>query len=424
MIHYGTRATREATTSGRGLLLLTLLSLTACDFSVTNPGPIQDEFLDQPEAFESILNGMIRAHSVGMTYMAGHGGAIARETTSSGFTGTDPLGMSPQMRAGILTPEEGNGHWNMTQRARWVAEAGLERLRRGMPASEFSSSEVVARAHLWVGYTNRMLGENMCQAVVDGGPAQPIEVHLQRAEAAFSAALTTANSAGNPFLANVARAGRASVRVHLGDWAGARSDAREVPTDLVFRTPYFSVERSQFNTIAEGSIVQWRTYTTWGTWFLDYFEETGDARTPWVAVPGSPFGSGVGEVPWLPQRKYPTVDSDINVSSGREMRLIEAEALLREGAWTEALGILNQVRTSATTVSGGALQPWVATTAQEAWTALKRERGIELWLEGRRLSDLRRWLAEGTPGEMEDMQGRSLCFPIGITERNSNPNIS
>lgn len=37
-------------------------------------------------------------------------------------------------------------------------------------------------------------------------------------------------------------------------------------------------------------------------------------------------------------------------------------------------------------------------TLAEAWTALKRERGIELWLESRRLNDYRRWVALNRPG--------------------------
>lgn len=397
--------------------------ITGCDFEVTNPGPTQDAFLNDRQAHEAILNGMIRSHSVAMTFMAGHGGAIAREITSSGFTGTDPLGMSPQMRAGILTSEEGNAHWTETQRARWVAEAGVERFRSGLTSSQFNASGIVAQGMLWVGYSNRLLGENMCDAVINGGAAEPIAVHLRRAEAAFTEALAIASNINNAAVASAARAGRASVRVHLGDWSGAETDARMVPTDFVYQTPYFTTERGQFNVIAEGSGVQWRTYTVHNTWFLSYFEETADARTPWVAVAGRPFGSGVGDIPWLPQRKYPTVASNINVSSGREMRLIEAEALMRQGQWQAGLAMVNDIRTSAVTVSGDQLSPWEAGSAEEAWTALKRERGIELWLEGRRLADLRRWLAEGTPGSMEDMRDRSLCFPIGRTERDTNPNI-
>src|SRR5690606_38932053 len=36
------------------------------------------------------------------------------------------------------------------------------------------------------------------------------------------------------------------------------------------------------------------------------------------------------------------------------------------------------------------LQPWTATSLDEAWTYLMRERAIQLWLESRRFTDQRR----------------------------------
>jgi hypothetical protein len=73
-------------------------------------------------------------------------------------------------------------------------------------------------------------------------------------------------------------------------------------------------------------------------------------------------------------------------------------------------------------VSGVALAPVVAANVTEAWAALKEERRIELYLEGRRFGDLRRWGVQSAPGTqpMEDMTGRSSCFPVGITEVNTN----
>ena len=49
--------------------------------------------------------------------------------------------------------------------------------------------------------------------------------------------------------------------------------------------------------------------------------------------------------------------------------------------------------------------------------------GIELWIEGRRLGDFRRWAALNRPGTAEDMTGRDLCFPIPLTERETSPNL-
>ena len=74
------------------------------------------------------------------------------------------------------------------------------------------------------------------------------------------------------------------------------------------------------------------------------------------------------------------------------------------------------------------LQPWTATTIDDGWTALKRERGIELWLEARRMNDLRRWKAAGTPGALDSLEmpgtgpngepsyltQQDLCFPIQL----------
>jgi starch-binding outer membrane protein, SusD/RagB family len=73
-----------------------------------------------------------------------------------------------------------------------------------------------------------------------------------------------------------------------------------------------------------------------------------------------------------------------------------------------------------------------ATTLDEGWRLLKRERGIELWLEARRLGDLRRWKASNTPGALDPLESvgagshlarQDLCFPIARSERETNPNF-
>ena len=82
-----------------------------------------------------------------------------------------------------------------------------------------------------------------------------------------------------------------------------------------------------------------------------------------------------------------------------------------------ALAAMNQTR------SDLGIPLWNASNSTEAWGALKRERGIQLWLEARRLGDLHRWREGNVPGDVEDMTSRSTCFPIGQTERDANPNF-
>ena len=113
------------------------------------------------------------------------------------------------------------------------------------------------------------------------------------------------------------------------------------------------------------------------------------------------------------------------------MRLIEAEAMLVAGDWQAALIKINGLREAA-----GA-EPAMASNALETWTALKRERGIVLWLEGRRLGDFFRWNRDNTPGERHPLETPSgsqsegshlvqqdLCFPIARSEIDTNDNLS
>ena len=129
----------------------------------------------------------------------------------------------------------------------------------------------------------------------------------------------------------------------------------------------------------------------------------------------------------LVQLKFTDFKDPHTLASGWEMLLIRAENILVNdpGNFANAMTLINEVRTrNVSDVTGVALVPVTASDLTEAWVALKQERRIELYMEGRRFGDLRRWDIAGAPGvtPMEDMTGRSSCFPVGITEINTNPN--
>lgn len=412
---------------------LLLLTFATCDFNVTNPGAIQDEQLNEPGSFEAIVNGMGRDLAEAINWIGYTGGAVAREIHPSGSTAS--FGISVRWQRGILDPDETNTHWDNAQQARWVAEAGIERLRENMTESEFSSSEVVAQAYLWAGYSNRLLGENMCECIIDGGPAEDIDVFFQRAEEHFTNALQIAQSAGNVEYENAALAGRSSVRVALENWEGAVSDADQIPMDFVYEIPYFDIEQDQYNRIYHSSANDpYRAHTVWQTQFEDYYLEYEDPRTPWGQNPDIPVGDaavgGLGSVVWYYQLKHDSKSSPIRLSSGHEMVLIKAESLLLDGSWQEAMALINSLRSEV------GVDPWEASSLEEAWSFLKRERAIELWLEARRLGDLKRWEENGTPGELQPLErpndpsqelpldaDRDLCFPIPESELDTNPNL-
>jgi hypothetical protein len=268
---------------------------------------------------------------------------------------------------------------------------------------------------------------------VDGGPIVPRVEILKRAEMWFTTAIDAAGA--TPALSSqktAAIAGRASVRVQLGDWPGAISDAAQVATTFVFYARYEDAQQDQFNRIYfAGADQPYRAVTAWNTPYQAYYTATQDPRVPWkdTGLQGDASVGVVGtKVAFYRQAKFPDRGSDIRLSSGYEMRLIEAERKLMDGDMPGAMTLVNAHRIAL------GLSPWAPANITEAWANFKRERGIELWLEGRRLGDLYRWRANNTPGALDPLEtagmavsyldaNQSGCYPIPKGEREANANI-
>jgi hypothetical protein len=430
---------------------------TGCE--VTNPGPVNDEFLTLPESQQGFVNGAKERLTRAISYQVYSTAHVAYEIFPGGTTGSSGHAIPHQAGSHDFNSSGPNGIYNNVQQARWTAEEAIRRL------SEVDGVKpaLLHEAHIWAGYANRVLGENWCEAVIDGGPLQgsptaPDNVYFTRAEAHFTDALALAATANQRY---AALGGRAQVRVWLKNWSGAAADAALVPNSFAFSQP---MDISTGNNPEQRNQIYFasasRPYRSWSvrfTFYDQYYTDTGDPRTPWrrypIASDSLCVGSlqGFGRVPCTEQQKYKTEDDDIRLSSGPEMRLIEAEALLVAGDWQAAMTKINGLRTSyISTKTGVALTPWTATNLNEAWTILKREHGIEMWLEGRRMGAQRRWQpvipGPSTPGDLElpnfaarssmfnqfprgreitqgVAQPRALCYNISDAERNTNANI-
>jgi hypothetical protein len=393
------------------------MAIAACDLGVTNPGPVADSALDDVAATEPIVNGMGRSLSRALGYIAHSGAVVSREIVASGGRNLASYGMTIKQRAGILDPglEETNEHWRLAQQARWIAEDGIRRMRVTL-GSDFSKNALAAQGLIHAGFAERLLGENMCTAIIDGGPSEPRRVYFARAEAEFTEAIAIAASIGDLKLQRAATAGRASVRVWLNDWSGAAADAKAIPAGFTYSAVYSSLEQAQYNRLYWANSNQpERGLSVAGTFYESYYKSTRDPRAAWSTNPD--FPKGTSNVLWYFPTKYDRTSSPINLVTSREMRLIIAESILRSGDWQAAMAVINSLRDDLSVTR------WSAASPADAWTALGRERGIELWLEGRRLGDLFRWQADKVPGTFDDMTGRDLCFPIGISELDTNPNL-
>jgi hypothetical protein len=412
------RTTNRATRWAAPLALAAVL--TGCDLEVINPGPIQATNLDQVAALNAVVNGAGRNIAEALNWVAYTGAAVSREIHPAGSTAA--FGISVQQQAGDLTEEESDTWWDFAQRARWTSVDAVTRVKTVLGDAEAAKSATLAQALIWAGFANRLMGENFCEAVIDGGAAEPYTVYLDRAEAAFSEAITVATAAANANLTTTARAGRASVRLLRNDLAGAAADATTIADNFVYRMPYFTTDLDQYNRLYWSTANQpYRAHTVWNTYYENYRKTTLDPRVPFdsslTVLVGDAAVGNLGRVRWYFQTKHNSPSAPINLVSGWEMRLIEAEARLVASDVSGAMTLINKHRLSL------GLAPWTAADETEAWTHLKRERGIELWIEGRRLGDFRRWTALNRPGTAEDMTGRDLCFPIPLSERETNPNL-
>lgn len=416
-----------------------ILGVAALGCDVTNPGNILDQDLDNPEAMPALVNGMasdfaqaLAGHGGNNCTIGGCGGALLGNALYGDLFGSSSergglffarLGELPESR-----PELSNALTEIHQ-SRWVAESGIDRM-QDVLGDQFQSSPLAAEAYLWAGFSNRLGGDTFCRAVFDGGGFQPRVAWYERAEQQFSQAVQIAESAGATDLAHAAYGGRASVRIQLGDWQGALSDASEVPTDFSWAAPFGSTQQGNRRTNALWKEMGDRVNLSVAyTWFRDYYMESGDPR-----VPSDSAGrvAADGETPLVAQRKFPTGGSDIPVTKGAEMRLIEAEyEITQTGDWEEGMAIINDLRSRAGVDSAQ------ASNQQEAFEALIRERGIVLWLEGRRGGDYFRWDLEPendpilstmaanaeAAGASVQLQDRATCFQISRETREANPNL-
>ena len=433
----------------------------ACSFEVTNPGPVEDDFLDNTDAHAAVVEGARRALSEGLNTVATTTSAVSREMFPSGSTGS--FGISNFQQEGIIFWDDTHVSWTQQQQARFLAEDAVRRFAESGEVENPGAYALSAEAAVLAGFANRLLGENYCEAVIDGGEAQPSTVFLTRAEDWFTQAITIATAAGEPDLVDAATAGRASVRADLGDWAGAVADAQAVPEEFIYTAPYYPLAQDQFNRIFwAGAGQPYLSVSVWNTQWEEYYATTGDPRVPWQwtsletgdtfdafedgppaddldATKGDAAVAIVedsipnGSVPFFQQQKHASEGAPITLASKWEMNLIEAEAALIGGQVGPALDLMNLRRQDL------GLDELTAATSDEAWTLLKRERGIELWLEGRRMNDIRRWEENNTPGALSPLEDRSdprsflraasrageaeTCYPIPRNERESNPNL-
>lgn len=357
--------------------------LGACEnvLEVRVPGQVAGETLEDASMARTLVNSAIGDFECAFVNYVGATGLLTDELIISTEFIAPTLWDQRRIAAdnGNLTgtcTSFGFGVFRPLHTARYMAELAAATISGFEDAAVPNKTTLLATAHAYAGYAYTLLGEAFCEVTVSRGPVlQPAEV-LALAEERFSAAITGAQEANAPDILNMARVGRARVRLNLGRPAEAVADAQLVPTDFVRNSTYASTAARRNNLIhvynqrnLQVSVdPRYRALTVAGV------------PDPRVPVQDAGRNGQDGFTPLWLQLKYTSDGAPIVLASGREAQLIIAEA---EGGNT-AVDIINELR------ARHSLPPYAGGSAAEVLAQVLEERRRELFLEGHRINDMLR----------------------------------
>ena len=422
--------------------ILALLALVACSpekiLDVQDPDIIDPANANSPSGAIALHAGSIGEFSFAIV---GDNGGTEGQILVGGLmtdeymhSGTFPTRLEYEQRKTLEDNATLNGVFRNLQRARWLAEETVAKLRDYAPAPASRVAEMFALA----GFTYIFAAETYCSGVPfsdqDGSPPLGIPLTtteiLDTALARFDSSLAvTADSSF--IIRNLARVGRARALLNKGDFAGAAAAVTGVPDTFVYNTTHTTTTGRQqngvhvFNWLSE----RWSVADTQGINGLN-FRTAGDPRV--VAVRDA-VAPGVGFDASTPQwnlMKYPTRTTSVPIASGLEARLIQAEALLatNPGGWLTAM---NNIRATRITPALPALADPGTQVGREDLHF--RERAFWLFATGHRLGDLRRMIRQYNRTEdgvfptglhfKGGLYGDDVNLPVPFIERN-NPNFT
>ena len=328
---------------------------------------------------------------------------------TSGFYGTT----SCTTQTGLYTP---------LSTARGEADAAIKSL-SGWTATQVPNlTSLQAQANLYAGFSYATLGQSMCQAAFDMGPLVDQKGMFTLAEQRFTAAITSAQTAGLTNVLNAAYAGRARVRLYLHNTSGAIADAQLVPAGFVFNAAMDATNARRFNHV-------FQAISTAGTATVEptaraLTTENGqaDPRSAMVLLKTAP-ADGVNQI-YIPA-KY----NAASLTAGEALpmpitRYAETQLVLAEAQGGQsAVDIINAMRAAVN------LNPYTGPTDAASITSLiASERQRVLFLEGFRAFDIERLNlplvpATGAAYLQGGVYGGTVCMPVPDIERDNNPNI-
>jgi hypothetical protein len=337
-----------------------------------------------------------------------------RTLTSNASYGTGACGTNQQPP--IYTP---------LATARGSADTALAKLQGwtdGQMPTGVNRTKLMGQAAAYAGYSLVLLGEGMCSAAINVGPElTPAQVFAE-AKLRFDLAITSATSASDAAMLNFATLGRARTLLDLGQAAAAAVDAAKIPAGFVLTASADAINARRINQVFI-SINQ----SAWSTVDASFRGLTiNGAPDPRVAVTNTGLTGTVATAQIWTANKYSALSTEMPIARWAEAQFIIADAKLVASDIPGAVAAINAVRASR---AGVPAYDATGQSAAQVLAQLVEDRRRELFLEGHRLGDLRRYnlpmqpLAGTTYPASSGTYGAQSCFPLPDVERINNPSI-
>jgi len=407
-------------------------SFAACDaldraLQVEAPGLVDAEELSNPQNAHLLASGAIADFECALGAYIVNGGLLGNELRDASITAArfplDSRNIDEAAPYGTnLCTGNPPGIYVPLSTAIWSSNNALARLDAWTDAQVQNRTRMIGQTAAYSGYAHTLMGEGFCSAVITelGPEVQPAQV-FEVAEQRFTRAIEVAGTANDAETVNMARIGRARVRLNRGNAAGAAADARAVlqaaPQFAKMATASEAAGR-RWNRVAEefraGNATVAPAYRGLMVGGVP------DTRT---AVVNIGAGHNSADTVWMATKIGTARNVDLRgrsipLATWREAHLIIAEA---EGG-QEAVNRINILRQHHN------LPLFQSADAAAIRAQVIEERQRELFLEGHHLNDLRRHNlplvpAAGAAYRQGGTYGDRRCFPLPAVERATNPNV-
>src|ERR1700694_3171723 len=283
-----------------------------------------------------------------------------------------------------------------------------------------------ARVNLFLGYSYLFMAEQFCQGTVLAGPALTTLNMLDSAVAHFALAKSQGDAAGGTEgrpRADATGVGTARAELQAGRLVQAITAADSVPAGFNFNLSYVDDLAQRFRLANR----MWFYVRDRGSIAVAPIWRVTDPRLPWLATtayaPQDAAYSTDRGVPYAIQQKYPDYSTPVRLASKLETDYIKAEA---QGTAAELVLIAARRTANGQPAYGG------ATDSNSVLTEFFTQKGLDFYLEGKRLGDFRRHPANiigvPVPGSTYWKPGfapvgNNVCYPLPTTETDNNRNF-